>query len=114
MKAFCGDCRVYHPFPLVSGCPISLGSGWLYGQVTFDRDSTSMDEAVAQMSEFRRLWMQVEGRYLRALVHSYYGRTFTTAHDLYDLCIDRSRNESSDSPFIVTSFNMMDNEDWAL
>lgn len=114
MKVFCGDCRVYHPFALSSGCPTSLGSGGPYEKVTFDRDSTSMDEAVSLMSKFRLLWIQVEEMHRWALAHSYHDRTFTTAHDLYDLCIDRSRNESSDSPFVVTSFNMMDNEDWAL
>ncbi|KAG6357186.1 hypothetical protein INS49_015064 [Diaporthe citri] len=114
MRPFCGDSRLYHLVSAVGDWPISqfLDSVCPYDRVTFVRDSTSMDEAVQKMSKFRRLWMQTADTHRWS--HCEYGRTFNTAHVLYDFCIDRSRTESPDAPYIVTSFNMMDNEHWAI
>lgn len=114
MLAFCGDCRIYHRVPAVGDCPVSrfLESHLPDEQVTFHRDSTSMDEVVSQMSKFRELWRQVEE--MPRWTHNYNRRFFTSAHVLYDLCIDGSRNESSDPPCIVTSFDMIYDDDRAL
>lgn len=113
-RAFCGYCGRHHLVPTVGGWPISrfLDSASPYDHVTFGRDSTSMDEAVKEMTNFRSLWMQVAD--IHRSVDCGYGGTFNDAHALYDFCIDRSRTESPNEPWSVSSFDMMDNEEWAL
>lgn len=113
-RAFCGYCERHHAISAVRNWPISrfLDSACPYDHVTFVRDSTSMDEAVYEMSRFRMLWSQIAD--IHRWVEGDYGRTLGTAHVLYDFCIDRSCNESSDTPTLVTPFDMMDNEEWAI
>ncbi|KAI7779011.1 hypothetical protein LA080_001441 [Diaporthe eres] len=112
--AFCGYCGRDHAVPAVRGRPISefLDRACPYDHVAFVRDNNSMDEAVEEMSKFRRLWMK------HADIHRWvdcdHGRMFNAAHVLYDFCIDRSCTESPDSPSIVTAFDMMDNEERAI
>lgn len=112
-EAFCGDCITYHPVAALDW-PISqfLDSACLYDHVTFERDSTSMAGAVYEISKFRRLWVQIAKVHRRPQCRR--RPTINGLHVLYDLCIDRSRNESPGVPWTVSSFNMMDDEGWAL
>lgn len=111
---YCGLCGLHHEVSTVGGWPISqfMDSACPYEYVTFDRDSTNMSEAVSQMSKFRRLWMQFANLY-RWPPNDYNG-IVSGVHVLYDFCVDRSCTESHDGPWVVSSFNMMDNEEWAL
>lgn len=94
--------------------PISqfLDSACPYDHVTFERDSTSMAGAVYEMSKFRRLWVQIAKVHRRPQCRR--RPTINGLHVLYDFCIDGSRHESPDVPWTVSSFNMMDDEGWAL
>lgn len=114
MRAFCDYCRIYHPVSVVVDWPISqfLDSNCPYDHVTFDRDSTSMDEAVNEMSKFRRLWMQTSGTHRWARCD--HDVILNRVHVLYDFCIDRSCTESPDADCFVSFFDMMNNEEWAI
>lgn len=114
MRAISGDCGRNHQMTAVRGQPITqfLDSACPYDHVTFARDSPSMDEAVEEMSKFRRLWERIAD--IHRWPHCDYIGTFDGARVLYDYCIDRSRTESPDAPWVVTAFDMMDNEEWAI
>lgn len=113
-RAFCPYSSRYHSISAVGNWPISrfLDNACPYDHVTFERDSTSMDEAVNKMLKFRWLWLQI------ARFHSWvprdHGGTFNGAQVLYDFCIDRSSTESPDELWTVSAFNMMNNEEWAI
>lgn len=111
---YCGCCGQHHPVSAVAGWPISqfLDSACPYDYVTIHRDCTNMDEAVSQMSKFRRLWMQVAD--LHRWIDNDDIRIFDGVRVLYDVCVDRSRTESPDQRWMVSSFDMVENEEWAL
>lgn len=114
VTGYCDPSGIRYEVATVGGWPISqfLDSACLYEYVTFNRDSTNMNKAVSQMSKFRRLWMQFTN--VHPWLPNNYNRIVHDAHVLYDFCVDSSCTESPDEPWVVSSFNMMDNEEWAL
>lgn len=73
-----------------------------------------MEDAVQEVSNLRWLWMKTKllQRWLQS--DQFYDDAFDEDRILYDFCVDRSRVGPADEPTRVSSFNMMDDEEWAL
>lgn len=108
------ECGRYHVTTPERAWPISqfIHSNGAYRYVTFDRDSTNMDEAVNQVSKLR--WLCFLSKGARHSPYCYYDDTLNDAHFLYDFCIDSSRIGPAYQPTRVTFFDMINDEFWAL
>lgn len=112
-----GAYRRYFSAAAACGWPISHfldDHSGVYRYVTFGRDSARIEDAVEEVSKLRWLWMKTKllQRWLQS--DQFYDDAFDDDRILYDFCVEDSLVGAAHEPTRVSSFNMMDDEEWAL